>query len=288
MTDPTQGSTERAADRAWAAFEAEARALLAVVPEEMTAEQLDRLEAISDAFIHLVGFVESMQPRETARVDSRLLDELARRRERRRERVVDHATGSSDRALSEADRLVLRRRILEGLHASRLRVREEGSPFRRRVRPPIVPTPALLRELEQSYRAIELPELGVAAGAGRELWSVECDTTIDVPEDLPRAPYLALAVTGDSMEPLLHSGDTVLVRVEERAMPRTVIVARVPDHGYVVKEVAAVTADGLELRSLNPAFPSVRVPHVAGAVLGTVLLRWCPHGAGAYKHELSR
>ena len=182
--------------------------------------------------------------------------------------------------MSDAARGVLRQRILEGAHASRLRVREgKGGPRKRRLQWPSVLTPELLRDVEQTHQAILVPEYGVAAGAGRELWSVECDTTIDVPEDLPRAPYLALEVTGDSMEPLLHSGDTVLVRVEERAMPRTVIVARVPDHGYVVKEVAAVTADGLELRSLNSAFPPVRVPHAAGAVLGTVLLRWCPHGA---------
>jgi phage repressor protein C with HTH and peptisase S24 domain len=121
---------------------------------------------------------------------------------------------------------------------------------------------------------VVVPELAIAAGAGCELWDIECNTTVDVPAELPRGSYLALEVAGDSMEPLIHSGDTVLVRVEEKAEPGTVVVARDPDHGYVVKEVTRLTANGIELRSLNPAFPSLRVPHGAGAVLGTVVLRW--------------
>jgi len=79
------------------------------------------------------------------------------------------------------------------------------------------------------------------------------------------------------MEPLLHSGDTILVRLGEKAEPGTVVVARDPDHGYVVKEVGRLTAIGIELKSVNPDFPSLRVPHMPGAVLGTVVMKWCPH-----------
>jgi SOS-response transcriptional repressor LexA len=66
----------------------------------------------------------------------------------------------------------------------------------------------------------------------------------------------------------------VLVRLGERAEPGSVVVARDSEHGYVIKEVARLTALGIELRSLNPAFPSLRLPHGAGVVLGTVVLRW--------------
>jgi phage repressor protein C with HTH and peptisase S24 domain len=142
-----------------------------------------------------------------------------------------------------------------------------------------VPSAELLRSLEPLRRAVLVPELAIAAGAGAELWAVECTTTVDVPPELPRARYLALEVVGASMEPLIHSGDLVLVRVDETAVPGTVVVARDPDHGYVVKEVGRLTAHGIELRSLNAAFPPLLVPHSAGVVLGTVVLRWARHGS---------
>lgn len=139
--------------------------------------------------------------------------------------------------------------------------------------PRIVPT-ALIRELEASHRAVVVSELAIAAGAGRELWDVECNTTVDVPDDVARGRHVALRVSGDSMEPLIQSGDLVLVRLDDRAVTGTIIVARDPEHGYVVKEVERLTVKEIELRSLNPAYPVLRVPQSAGTVLGTVVLRW--------------
>jgi phage repressor protein C with HTH and peptisase S24 domain len=132
----------------------------------------------------------------------------------------------------------------------------------------------LLHELEAVHRAVVVPELAIAAGAGLELWDVECRATVDVPAEIPRGRHVALQVSGDSMEPLIHSGDLVLVRLDGKAVPSTVVVARDPDHGYVVKEVGRLTANGIELRSLNPAYPVLRVPHGTRSVLGTVVLRW--------------
>lgn len=269
-------------DGTWSAFVADCRALLAVPPETMSPEQLDRLETISDAFIHLVGYANAVERRFVPEQDRRLADELAQRSAfERTRRSTSRKAGSeagidADKGLlTEAERRVLRERILAGLHASQLRVREaEAPPYKRAMNPGRVPTLDLLRELEPSRRAVLVPELAIAAGAGHELWDIECNTTVDVPPELPRGAYLALSVAGDSMEPLLHSGDTVLVRVEEKAERGTVVVARDPDHGYVVKEVVRLTAHGIELRSLNPAFPSLHVPHRARGVLGTVMLRW--------------
>jgi SOS-response transcriptional repressor LexA len=62
--------------------------------------------------------------------------------------------------------------------------------------------------------------------------------------------------------------------------PDTVVVARVPDHGYVVKRVGRVTRSRLELTSLNTAFAPVTVPREPGTVVGTVVMRWCGHGEG--------
>jgi hypothetical protein len=63
----------------------------------------------------------------------------------------------------------------------------------------------------------------------------------------------------------------------------TVVVARLPDLGYVVKEVCGISHEFLELGSLNPAYGPLRISRVdaEGAVLGTVLMRWCSHEIGS-------
>lgn len=270
-------SEEQELERVWSEFVMETRTLLAIHPDDMTAEQRERFETISDAFIHLVGYVQSRRPSELER-DPRLRDELARRRRLRPRTSAREAGDAGGGLFTDAQRVQLRDRILSGIQAARLGVREAQAP------PPRTPlkraetmSPALLNDTELVHRAPVMPGLSIAAGAGRELWDAECDSTIELPPDLARGRYVALAVTGDSMEPLMHSGDTVLVRVEERVRSGTVVVARDPDHGYVVKEVGRLTAAGIELRSLNRAYRPFVVPHAPGAVLGAVVLRWCPH-----------
>lgn len=122
-------------------------------------------------------------------------------------------------------------------------------------------------------------DLGIAAGAGRALWDEPCDSWVSIPEELPRGRYVALTVKGDSMLPLLHSGDVVLVKLGPEIVRDTVVVARRPDDGYVVKRVGRVTPAELELVSLNPDFPApIVVDRAEGTVTGTVVLRWCGHG----------
>ena len=62
--------------------------------------------------------------------------------------------------------------------------------------------------------AAPLAELGVAAGTGRELFDEPCDAWVALPDGLPPRRYVALRVVGDSMTPLLHSGDVVLVDLD--------------------------------------------------------------------------
>lgn len=131
-------------------------------------------------------------------------------------------------------------------------------------------------------RAAPLVELGVAAGAGRELWDEPSDVWVALPPPpgLPDRRYVALRVVGDSMLPLLHSGDIVLVDLDGEATPGGVVVARHGERGgggYIVKRVGGRTETTLELTSLNPAYPSAHVPLDPGYLLGPVVLRWCEH-----------
>ena len=119
--------------------------------------------------------------------------------------------------------------------------------------------------------------LAVAAGPGRELWDEPCEGLIPVPPGLPAARYVALRVSGDSMTPLLHSGDLVLVKLDREFLPDRVIVVRMPDDGYVIKEVGRRTRRRVELLSTNDAYDRIEIPHDSSRVLGTVVMRWCDH-----------
>src|SRR5438067_6727057 len=92
--------------------------------------------------------------------------------------------------------------------------------------------------------ATPLYDLAVAAGVGRELWDEAPDAWLalgaSLGDDVARLPagsHLALRIAGDSMEPLMHTGDTVLVARGRPLRAGTVVVARQPDDGYVCKRV---------------------------------------------------
>lgn len=145
---------------------------------------------------------------------------------------------------------------------------------------PVETTAARALELASASAKAPYLDLAVAAGIGRELWDEACAEWVDVPADLPPGKHLALRVAGHSMTPALHDGDTLLVRLAERddaPEPGRVVVACRPDDGYVVKRLGRVDRRAIELLSLNPAFPAIRIARRPGAILGTVILRWCMH-----------
>jgi SOS-response transcriptional repressor LexA len=240
------------------------------MPAELTPAELELLEARSDPLIDLVGYAERYRPSSPAYDDPRFLRWVARdRREWARDPEL----------LSREEVMELRNRILERVHAARLGVRAVGSVPERQPFAGTAPIGAVIVDMERTRRAA-VCDLAIAAGPGRELWDVEVDSCIPLPDEMPRGKYLALTVRGDSMEPLIHTGDMVLVRVGDKLARDTVVVARDIDGGYVVKKVARLRSKSIELESLNPAYPPMRIGRVPGSVLGTVLLRWCDHRGG--------
>ena len=177
------------------------------------------------------------------------------------------AAGIASRAADFESRV--RARIAERDHRVRILM---GEPRRRPS--PIEGTVAGLMDQAAAARCVPALDLRVAAGVGRELWDESCTSWIELPDDVRSGQHVALTVAGDSMEPLLYDGDTILVRIGAALERDAVIVARRPDEGYVVKRVARFGPRVVELTSLHPGFPPIRIPRRDDLVLGTVLLCW--------------
>jgi SOS-response transcriptional repressor LexA len=139
-------------------------------------------------------------------------------------------------------------------------------------------SPAQVLDWARTERATPVIDLGVAAGVGRELWDEAPDQWVELPPDVPGdRRYVALRIVGESMAPVMHTGDVVLVRVGPDVKVDTVIVARHPDDGYVCKRVSRLRRRGIELASLEPGRPLITIPRDPALVVGTVLLVWCVH-----------
>jgi phage repressor protein C with HTH and peptisase S24 domain len=143
--------------------------------------------------------------------------------------------------------------------------------------PAIPGSPQQVAEFASNAGAAPFVELGVAAGIGRELWDEECSSWVRLPSGIPKGSYVALKVSGESMMPLLHSGDVMVLRLDSPFSSRDIVVARVEDSGFVVKRVGSVNPEFVELVSINPAFGSIRVSRAAQPVVGVVVLCWCEH-----------
>lgn len=199
--------------------------------------------------------------------DARFVDWLAaeaREHDPRVRRRTDHELGVQGRAM------------LARLRARRLGVARAAAAPRLRS-PSVAGTPGDVLAAASREGAAPVIELSVAAGVGRELWDEPVESWLEVPADTPAGQYLALKVAGESMAPLMHTGDTVLVRVGADVECDTVVVARHPDDGYVCKRVGRVRGDAIELRSLGPGRPPITIPRDPRLILGTVLMVWCEH-----------
>jgi SOS-response transcriptional repressor LexA len=227
---------------------------------------LERLEAASDPLIDVIGFVESLRPTSRAYDDERFVTWLAHEGRARR---VGEFPGTREVAR-------LTRRICAAALAERSRVHlADQPPEMVAVRAGWTVSSAIVELAKRRQAAVV--DLAIAAGSGRDLWDVECEAAVALPSSLPRGEYVALTVLGDSMEPLLHSGDLVLVRRSAELKPGAIVVMHDSDAGYVVKKVGSVQTRTVELLSLNPSYARRHVRRTRSSVLGTVLLRWCQH-----------
>ena len=232
-------------------------------------------DAVTDELVRLAARHLEVDVRSGGAFDERRLQWQA---EEERRRVEDTDTDGSHR---EAVRQ-LSRRIRSAAQGTRL-------PMERRNGRPNVRVPnrhySVIDAMNGAHPDIGVGderlapriELGVAAGVGRDLWDEPCDSWIELPVDMPSGRYIGLGVNGDSMEPLMHTGDTILVRVGSDVQPNTVIVARHPDDGYVVKRVDRLTPTTIQLTSLNAGYPVLSIPRDPSLIVGTVVLRWCAH-----------
>jgi SOS-response transcriptional repressor LexA len=225
-------------------------------------------DASVDELLHALGRLMYEEHPALLEEDPRFMNWLATDLRRRPPEKGDWDVGRVTR---------VRRRIIERALAERCGVDDGGrAPALREVS---AATVAQSIDDASHARCAPWTPLAAAAGEGRELWDEECDRWVELPPRIETGRYVALQVAGDSMTPLFHAGDTILVRLGSEVRRDSVIVARRPDSGYVVKRVGQVVGPRIELLSLNPAYGPVFVQRAAGAVLGTVVMRWCAHGS---------
>jgi hypothetical protein len=141
--------------------------------------------------------------------------------------------------------------------------------------------PAAVMDDAWAAGAVACVDLAAAAGAGRELWDEPAEHWVGLPPGMPRVRALALRIAGESMAPLLRSGDTVLVELGTSPTRGRVVVARHPglEDGYVCKRVERVGRRELLLASLDAAYGTVTIPRDERLIVGTVRLVWrgeCP------------
>lgn len=137
-----------------------------------------------------------------------------------------------------------------------------------------VDTPQHVMKEARAMGAVPCVELAAAAGAGRELWDEAAESWLVAPDGAPSVRALALRIRGESMEPLLRDGDTVLLELTPALVRGRIVVARHPDDGYVCKRVERVGRRDVLLASINRDCADVTIPRDERLVVGTVRMAW--------------
>jgi SOS-response transcriptional repressor LexA len=174
----------------------------------------------------------------------------------------------------------IRERVLRRAAAARVPMRLIDERWPERPASVVGPVMAIWDEAERED-CIPLVDMAVAAGSGRSLLDEPSEIWIPRRGVVPGKRHVAVKVKGDSMTPLLHGGDVLVVKPGPQAVRGTVVVAHLPDDTDVVKCVGWADSRTVELTSLNPAYEPIRVLREKHTILGTVLLRWCPHDGKA-------
>jgi SOS-response transcriptional repressor LexA len=225
------------------------------------------------------------------RIDDQSIDELMRLVARRIESADNDLTYQDERFL-----LWLANDLRQGLsHAHRSTDEQNAEDFARRTLSRIAARRAekalprrplrhraaeISATVAQSFaaasreRCVTMLDLAVAAGEGREIWDEPCDRWLELPDDVPSGRYVALRVAGDSMAPVLEPRDVILIQLDSTPRIDDVIVARLPDQGHVVKRVASIRDDRIELASFNPGYDPIFISRDRSSVVGTVIARF--------------
>jgi len=77
---------------------------------------------------------------------------------------------------------------------------------------------------------------------------------IDLPAGGPDEVY-ALEISGDSMKPVYRDGDRIIVQPTSDPRRGDRVVVKTTDGEVMAKEIARITANRIELASLNPDYP---------------------------------
>lgn len=103
-------------------------------------------------------------------------------------------------------------------------------------------------------RAVTINVLGrVAAGIPIEAIENIIDTE-KITEDLARSgSFFGLRIQGDSMEPDIHNGDTVIVRQQDDAETDEIVIAMINGNDGVCKRLIKYK-DSIALTSINPKY----------------------------------
>lgn len=239
---------------------------------DMAIDHIQSLSIHSDSEAATDFLIELVAEREAARAGSPMARHVESLEAIARETAANAGLAQRARVERIADDFI--RRKMPRIIARSNRVRElPGDPALR----PADFYASVSRCLVLAPEVTPYVDLAVAAGTGRELWDVVCEDWVELPREIKDGRHIAVKVAGDSMTPLLHPGDVLLLKLGRTIERDTVVVARVPEEGYVVKRVGYVDRERITLVSLNAAFPDVDIPARDDLILGTLVARWCSH-----------
>ena len=180
---------------------------------------------------------------------------------------------SEERSKDEREASDFARRAL-----SRLAVRRADRILsRRQLRERTAPVAATIEQslaIASKNGCATLLDLAVAAGQGREIWDEPCDRWLELPDDISPGRYVALRVAGDSMTPVLRPREVILIQLDSNPRVDDLVVARLPDQSHVVKRVASIRDERIELASFNSDYDSIFVAREPSPVVGTVIARF--------------
>ena len=104
--------------------------------------------------------------------------------------------------------------------------------------------------------SVMIPVYGrVAAGLPIEANQDDIIEEIEIPKNLAkRGDFYALQIYGDSMEPMLYEGDTVIIREQPDADSGEIVVATINGDDATCKKLYKMPDGGIQLTSLNPVY----------------------------------